>query len=63
MNNVFVSIFWREISWNWTQRTCREILGKKNKKDVIAITINIDTNDSDSDIIIAEGEKHMSNNN
>ena len=37
--------------------------GKKNKKDVIAITINIDTNDSDSDIIIAEDEKHMSNNN
>lgn len=63
MNNVSVSIFWREISWNWTQRTCREIVGRKNKKDVIAITINIDTNDSDSDIIIAEDEKHMSNNN
>ena len=63
MNNVSVSIFWREISGNWTQRTCREIVGRKNKKDVIAITINIDTNDSDSDIVIAEDKKHMSNNN
>lgn len=35
----------------------------KKREDVATITINIDTNDSDSDIIIAEDEKHMSNNN
>lgn len=60
---MFSSIFCNEKSH---KRELKEHVGdssSKKKKNVATITINIDTNDSKSDIIIVEDGQQISNNN